>query len=90
MTAIAVDSTNVTALSGSNESQALTSRVISCESVALFPASENDGAVYLVDTDDDTKRIQIGATGRVVPISDPRAIKVAAATSGDDVEWFAV
>ena len=87
--AIAVDTKDVTATLGS-ASEALTTRDIECSSVALFPASGNTGNVAIVDNGDPSKTHIIPVEGRVVPISNPASIQVAASVSGDDIDWFAV
>lgn len=89
MSALSVDSKNVTASLGS-ASEALTTREIACESVALFPASGNGGNVAYCDSGDPSKYHIIPTEGRVLPISNPASILVATDNSGDDIEWFAV
>lgn len=88
--AYAVGSKNITALIGSNASEALTTREILCQSVLLLPVSGNTGIVYIVDPSSGTIRNAIPTGGLTIPIQNPASILVAAATSGDDVEWYAV
>lgn len=70
--------------------EALTTRDVRVDSVAILPKTANAGVVSIVDFNDETIKWPIPAAGVVVPINDPRRITLDVDNNGDGVDWLGI
>ncbi len=70
--------------------EALTTREVLGSSVFLFPETSNTGVMYIVDSNDSTKKTTIPTGGLTIPIMNPALISIDASVSTDGVEWTCV
>ena len=70
--------------------EALTTRDVRIQSIALLPKIGNAGIIYVLDFNDNSIKWPIPAGGVVIPINDPRRISLDVDTSGDGLDWLAV
>ena len=89
---IAVDSKTVTT---AGTPEALTTRDIGgCVTVILRGDENNTGVYFIVDDENDALKFPeegLAATKSIiVPISDPRRIRVDVSVSGEEVNWMAI
>lgn len=70
--------------------EALTTRDVRGSSVFVLPEADNTGVMYVVDSNDSSKKVTIPAGGLTLPVNDPSLISIDSSVSTDGVEWMCV
>ena len=87
----AIDTKSITS---AGTPEVLTTRSVPCEAVLLTAKSTNAGVIYVVDTENTTKKFPSGglAPGDAVtlPVTNVAVVWVDCSVSGESVDWVAV
>ena len=89
--AVSIDEKTITA---AGTPEFLTTRDIECSSVVIRALAGNTNPVYVVDSDDGSKKFPDdgldAGQSTTVPITNPALIKIDVTTNGEGVVWMAV
>ncbi len=70
--------------------EALTGDDVTCTQVFIIANEDNSGVnVYIVDSNDSTKKVVVPAVGITLPVSNPKRIQVDVDVSTDKLDWGA-